>query len=237
MSDRRRTPGRSRLRGLEIIHEDRDLLVVCKEPGLLTMSYHRDQQATAERLLTRYLRKGGDRPWINAFTVHRLDRETSGVLVFAKSAAAQQKLKASWPKVEKRYTAVVHGRLDEATGTWSSYLLEDDEQFVRSTTDVERGKLAETRYRVVEETPRVSLLDITLLTGRKNQIRVHAAEAGHPVVGDRKYGRPGDRAPRMALHARSLAFPHPYSGQRVAFEAPVPGEILRLVSGGSASRG
>jgi tRNA pseudouridine32 synthase/23S rRNA pseudouridine746 synthase/23S rRNA pseudouridine1911/1915/1917 synthase len=222
------------MRGLRIIHEDKDLLVVCKEPGLLTMSYHRDQNATVERLLTSYLRKGSDRTWLNAFTVHRLDRDTSGLLVFAKSGAAQQKLKAGWKNVEKRYTAVVHGQLAEQSGKFSSYLVEDDHQFVRSTTDAERGKLAETLYRVVKETARYSLLDLTLVTGRKNQIRAHLAEAGHPVVGDKKYGRKGDRTTRLALHARSLAFPHPHDGKPMAFEAPVPEAILRLVGEGPA---
>ncbi|MEZ4388539.1 MAG: RluA family pseudouridine synthase [Candidatus Krumholzibacteriia bacterium] len=222
-------PRRSRLKGLQIIHEDRDLLVVCKEPGLLTMSYHRDQNATAERLLTRYLRKGSNRTWINAFTVHRLDRDTSGVMVFAKTAAVQQQLKADWAQVEKRYTAVVHGRLAASSGVLSGYLAEDADQFVHATADEKAGKWAETHYRVVKETPRHSLLDLTLRTGRKNQIRVQLADLGCPVVGDRKYGRPGDRAPRLALHARYLAFRHPHTGRQLAFEAPVPEVILRLV--------
>jgi len=226
----RRAGARPRpLRGLEILHEDRDLLVVCKPPGLLTNSYEGDRNPTAERLLTGYLRKGSSRAWIRAFTVHRLDRETSGLLIFAKSAAVQQQLKANWEAVEKHYTAVVHGSLTEKSGKFAGYLAEDADQFVHVTTDAARGKWSETLYRVVRETPRFSLLDITLLTGRKNQIRVHLAEAGHPVAGDAKYGRKGDRITPMALHARTLSFPHPHDGRTMAFEAAVPAGILGLV--------
>jgi 23S rRNA pseudouridine1911/1915/1917 synthase len=230
MNNKRKPPKRGRRGRFEILHEDQDLLVICKDPGLLTNSYKGDRNATAERLLTDYLRKGSSRSWIHAYTVHRLDRETSGLLIFAKSAAVQQKLKGNWKAVEKHYTAVVHGNLDQKNGKFASYLAENDKQFVRSTTDSTKGRWSETLYRIVKETPRFSLLDITLLTGRKNQIRVHLAEAGHPVAGDTKYGEKRDRAPRMALHARTLSFPHPHDGRRMEFEAPVPAAILGLVN-------
>lgn len=231
MSSKRTTSNRHRLKGLRILHEDQDLLVVCKEPGLLTNSYEGDRNPTAERLLTAYLRKGSNRAWIRAYTVHRLDRETSGLLLFAKSADVQHRLKENWKAVEKHYTAVVHGSLEQKSGRFAGYLTEDKDQFVSSTTDAARGKWAETLYRVVKETPRFSLLDITLLTGRKNQIRVHLAEAGHPIAGDAKYGRKRDRIRPMALHARTLAFPHPHDGRRMEFEAGVPAGILGLVGG------
>lgn len=230
MNSKRTTPGRHRLNGLQILHEDQDILVVCKDAGLLTMSYKGDKNATAERLLTGYLRKGSNRSWIRAYTVHRLDRETSGLLIFAKSEAVQQKIKANWKAVEKHYTAVVQGSLAEKSGKFASYLAENSDQFVYSTPDAARGKWSETLYRVVKETPRFSLLDITLLTGRKNQIRVHLAEAGHPVAGDAKYGQKRDRVARLALHARTLCFPHPHHGRRMEFEAPVPAAILELVN-------
>ena len=229
MNRRRTEPNRHPLKGLRILHEDRDLLVVCKEPGLLTTSYDGDRNATAERLLTSYLRKGSNRSWIRAYTIHRLDRETSGLLIFAKNAAVQQQLKGNWKAVEKHYTAVVHGYLAEKSGSFAGYLAENADQFVHSTSDAAKGKWSETLYRVVKETPRFSLLDITLLTGRKNQIRVHLAEAGHPVAGDAKYGKKGDRIARMALHARTLSFPHPHDGRPMEFEAPVPTAILGLV--------
>ena len=226
MSNKRRTRSSG---SFQILHEDQDLLVICKEPGLLTMSYQGDRNATAERLLTSYLRKGSNRSWLRAYVVHRLDRETSGLLIFAKSVAVQQKLKGNWKAVEKHYTAVVHGNIAEKKGKFASYLAENDDQFVYSTPDAAKGKWSETLYRVVRETPHFSLLDITLLTGRKNQIRVHLAEAGHPVAGDVKYGKKRDRVSRMAVHARTLSFPHPHNGRRMVFEAPVPAAVLGLV--------
>ncbi len=226
MSNKRKARSRGRF---QILHEDQDLLVICKEPGLLTMSYKGDRNPTAERLLTAYLRKGSNRSWLRAYTVHRLDRETSGLLIFAKSEAVQQKLKGNWQAVEKHYTAVVHGSIAEKSGKFASYLAENEDQFVYSTPDAAKGRWSETLYRVVQETPRFSLLDITLLTGRKNQIRVHLAEAGYPVAGDAKYGRKRDRIARMALHARTLSFPHPHDGRRMVFEAPVPAAVLGLV--------
>ena len=230
MNNKRKTPSRGRRGRFQILYEDQDLLVICKDPGLLTNSYKGDRKATAERMLTGYLRKGSSRSWIRAYTVHRLDRETSGLLIFAKSEAVQQKLKENWKAVEKHYTAVVHGSIDEKNGKFASYLAENDDQFVYSTPDAAKGKWSETLYRVVKETPRFSLLDITLLTGRKNQIRVHLAEAGHPVAGDAKYGKKRDRVARMALHARTLSFPHPHNGRRMVFEAPVPAAVLGLVN-------
>jgi tRNA pseudouridine32 synthase/23S rRNA pseudouridine746 synthase/23S rRNA pseudouridine1911/1915/1917 synthase len=232
MTNPRKTSNRHRPNRLHVLYEDRDLMVVCKDPGLLTVSYRGDKNPTAEHHLTDYLRKGNSRSRLRAFTVHRLDRETSGLLIFAKSKAVQEKLKGNWGAVEKRYTAVVHGHLEEKSGKFASYLAENRDQFVYSTTSKTAGKWSETLYQVVKETARFSLLDITLLTGRKNQIRVHLAEAGCPVSGDVKYGKKRDRAPRMALHARTLAFPHPHDGRRMEFEAPVPPEILRLVDGG-----
>jgi tRNA pseudouridine32 synthase/23S rRNA pseudouridine746 synthase/23S rRNA pseudouridine1911/1915/1917 synthase len=229
MKNKRNAPGRGRRGRFEILYEDQDLLVICKEPGLLTNSFKGDRKATAERMLTGYLRKGSSRSWIRAYTVHRLDRETSGLLIFAKSEAVRQKLQENWKAVEKHYTAVVHGNFEEKNGRFASYLTENDDQFVYSTGDAAKGKWSETLYRVVKETPRFSLLDITLLTGRKNQIRVHLAEAGHPVAGDTKYGKKGDRVARMALHARTLSFPHPHDGRRMEFEAPVPVAVLGLV--------
>ncbi|MGD9549337.1 MAG: pseudouridine synthase, partial [Candidatus Krumholzibacteriia bacterium] len=116
MRNGRKTPSRG---GLRILHEDQDLLVICKDPGLLTNSYPGDRNATAESQLTRYLRKGSNRPWIRAYTVHRLDRETSGLLIFAKNASVQQQLKENWGAVEKHYTAVVHGIMEQKSGRFA----------------------------------------------------------------------------------------------------------------------
>ncbi|NOU36467.1 MAG: RluA family pseudouridine synthase [Kiritimatiellaceae bacterium] len=223
-----KTPRKHRPRGLEILFEDRDLLVINKEPGLLTMSFHRDETQTAERVLTDYLRKGAARSRLRAFVVHRLDRETSGLLIFAKTEAVQQHLKDHWKEVEKEYLAIANGSLAQKSGTLSSYLAENDDQFVYST-DQTKGKWSETQYTVVRENKLFSELKINLLTGRKNQIRVHLAELGHPVVGDTKYGPKGKKFERMALHSRRIAFNHPHSRKRMGFEAPVPAFFGRLM--------
>jgi len=220
---------RHRPRGLEIIYEDRDLLVINKEPGLLTMSFHRDEFQTAERILTDYLRKGAARSRLRAFVVHRLDRETSGLLIFAKTETVQQHLKDNWPTVEKEYRAVVHGTLKEKSGTVSGYLAENDDQFVYSCGQTE-GRWAETQYEVLRENSVFSELKVRLVTGRKNQIRVHFADLGHPVVGDSKYGLKGKKFERMALHSRCIAFNHPHSGKRMVFVAPVPEFFSRLMN-------
>ncbi len=222
-----KTP-RKRPIGLEIVYEDRDLIVINKDAGLLTMSTPRDEQRTAQYLLTDYLRKGASRSRLRAYTVHRLDRETSGLLIFAKTEAVQQWLKDHWKDTEKEYLAIVHGQLKEKTGTLSSYLAENEAQFVYSTSET-KGKWSETQYSVVRENKLFSELKINLLTGRKNQIRVHFAEAGHPVVGDVKYGLKDKKFERMALHARFIAFNHPHSGKRMTFEAPVPKFFTRLM--------
>ena len=225
-----KTLRKHRPKGLEIVYEDRDLLVINKEVGLLTMSFHRDETQTAERILTDYLRKGAARSRLRAYVVHRLDRETSGLLIFAKTAAVQQHIKDHWKETEKEYLAIVHGSLAEKSGTLSSYLAENEDQFVYSTPSQVKGKWAETEYSVVRENKLFSELKINLLTGRKNQIRVHFAELGHPVVGDTKYGLKGKKFERMALHSRSIAFNHPHSGKRMFFEAPVPEFFVRLMN-------
>lgn len=226
-----RVPHRHRPKGLEIVFEDRDIVVIEKESGLLTWSPHKDQPQTAERILTEYLRRGNARSRLRAYTVHRLDRETSGLLVFAKSESVQQQLKEHWRDTEKRYFAVVHGVPRKKQGTVSGYLAENENQFVYVTKNEKDGKWAETRYAVLKETKSHAALEVGLATGRKNQIRVHLASIGHPVVGDRKYGAKVDRAARMALHAMHLEFDHPYSDRRMVFDSPVPPALLKLVGG------
>ncbi len=231
MQNKDRASRRHRLRGMELVFEDRDILVVEKPAGLLTMSPHRDQPETAEQILTAYLRKGNARSRLRAYVVHRLDRETSGLLVFAKNERVLQTLQNNWRDTDKQYFAVVHGRLENKTGSIRSYLVEDTDQFVHVTKNAAVGKWAETEYAVLKESPRYSALAVTLLTGRKNQIRVHFAHMGHPIVGDPKYGQKERHGGRMALHAMHLSFDHPFSGRRMIFDSPVPEALLRLVGG------
>lgn len=221
--------------GLTIIYEDHDLLVVEKPPGLLTVGTERDKSRTAYFVLTDYVRKGCARSRNRVFIVHRLDRDTSGLLVFAKSEAVQSRLQHGWEATEKKYLAVVHGPCRASADTITSYLTESRAQRVYSTPDPTQGKLARTAYRVLKQARELALLEVDLLTGRKNQIRVHLADIGHPIVGDRKYGRADEPAVRLALHAHWLAFPHPSSGVRVTFSTPIPGYFQKLV--GRVSRG
>ena len=143
-------------------------------------------------MLTDYVRKHSARSRKRVFVVHRLDRETSGVLIFAKSEEAKVRLQDRWKETKKTYLAAVHGKCDKMSETITSYLAENKAYFVYATSDPAQGKLAETAYRVLKQTRRFALLEVDLVTGRKNQIRVHLAGIGHPVVGDRKYGRRDD---------------------------------------------
>lgn len=231
MQNAPKLPRRHRPRGLDILHEDRDLFVVNKAPGVLTTGTRRDEAFTAENVLNDYLRKGCARSNKHVYLVHRLDRETSGVLLFAKTEEAQQTLKDNWKSTEKLYLAAVRGHLDQKSGVLSSYLAENEDLYVFSTDDPSQGKLSQTAYAVIKEAPGLSLVKIRLLTGRKNQIRVHFAEAGHPVVGDPKYARNDPFRERLCLHAKSIAFNHPYTGKRLFFDTPMPAAFSRLARG------
>ena len=132
------------------------------------------------------------------------------------------RLKAQWKQTEKKYLAVVHGKCEKSSETITTYLAEDKDYNVYSTADSTKGKLSQTAYKVLRLTKRFSLLEVVLLTGRKNQIRVHLAGIGHPIVGDTKYGNEDELQPRMALHARSISFKHPFSGKQLTFCAEVP---------------
>ena len=208
--------------GLNILYEDDDLLAVNKPAGLLTVETVTEKNRTVYEILTEYVKKGQARSRNQVFTVHRLDQWTSGVILFAKSRAVMDCLKDRWDETRKTYLTVVHGQLEEKEGEISSFLAENSRNHVYSTPDRTKGKLARTAYKVLKETPRYSLLEINLLTGRKNQIRVHMADLGHPVVGDRKYGDDADGFPRFALHSWFLRFPHPRKNETIVLAAEVP---------------
>ncbi|MBL0225631.1 MAG: RluA family pseudouridine synthase [Geobacteraceae bacterium] len=216
-------------KGLPVIYEDRDIIVVEKPSGLLSIGTDRDKSRTVHSILNEYVRKGNPHSRNRVYIVHRLDRETSGILILAKSETAKTFLQAHWQETDKRYLTIVHGSLAPKAGTISSYLVENSALHVYSTPDPTLGKLSHTEYTVLKETKGFSLLEIRLLTGRKHQIRVHLSEKGHPVVGDRKYGKGNDSYGTLALHARSISFTHPVNGRRMSFETGIPDFFTRLV--------
>jgi tRNA pseudouridine32 synthase/23S rRNA pseudouridine746 synthase/23S rRNA pseudouridine1911/1915/1917 synthase len=216
-------------RGLEILYADDDILVVDKPAGLLTVGTDTNRSKTVYYCLTDFVRKGNPKSRHRIFIVHRLDRDTSGVIVFAKNEAAKFELQATWENTDKKYLAVVHGQLAKKQDTITSYLAENKMFKVYSTDDTTKGKLARTEYKVLKEARHVSLLEITLLTGRKNQIRVHLSDIGHPIVGDKKYGKPKDPHKRMMLHANSITFKHPATGKQMTFETQTPSDFKRLL--------
>ena len=218
---------------LRIIYEDDYLLVVEKREGLLTMATHREsQETTAYSILKSHLRKAN--PRAELYTVHRLDRETSGVLLFAKAKSIQQALQENWHQVvtQRLYSALVEGCPSPKEDTIVSWLTEHEKSLrVHSSPTDNGGQKAVTHYKVTKSNETYSLLDVQLETGRKNQIRVHMADIGHPVVGDKKYGRGISSMKRIGLHARLIEFIHPVTHRKVRFESPIPKAFLSLLKG------
>lgn len=215
--------------GIEILHEDIDIILGNKAPGVLTVAALWEREHTVQNSLDQYVRKGNPRSNKCVYVVHRLDQATSGILIFAKSEPVQFFLKDNWPSTIKYYYAIVHGHLEKKSGLIESLLVEDEDYVVRSTKSPQQGKLAQTEYAVVKETDRFSVLKIKLLTGKKNQIRVHMAELGHPIVGDQKYGKMDSRQKELLLHSFSIEFIHPFKKQRVRFQADVPSYFNKVV--------
>jgi 23S rRNA pseudouridine1911/1915/1917 synthase len=213
---------------IRIIYEDSDVIVVDKAAGLLTVPSPEVVHETAETFLNNYL--GGRPEDTRVHHVHRLDRDTSGVLVFAKNTWTRDRLQKQFAAhdIERVYIAIVHGKLKEASGTFRSFLAEDRDLRVKTVGGAE-GKEAITHYRTIASGRRFSILEVTIETGRRNQIRVHLAEAGHPVVGDTMYGKGRDESlTRLGLHAKHLGFTHPRTRERVRFTSEPPREFREL---------
>jgi 23S rRNA pseudouridine1911/1915/1917 synthase len=211
---------------LPILFEDDDLIAVDKPPGLLTVATAAEKtDTTFVRLKTILEGRRAGRPYV----VHRLDRETSGLLLFARTPQARDALEAAWDRVEKTYLAIVEGTPGAAAGVVENYLVEGNDLKVRACgPDRPGAKRAVTRYRVVAEHGGLALLEVGLETGRKHQIRVHLAGLGCPVAGDAVYGAKLDPIGRLCLHAWRLAFDHPVAGRRIALEAPLPERLRKL---------
>ncbi len=218
--------------GYTIVHEDRELLVVEKQPRLLSVPtpLRGKEDSLVERLLESERERGVRNPAL--YALNRLDRDTSGLLLFARSRRAFEGLESQFKTrtIERLYTAVATGAVGPEQGRFESRLVEDPRNLrMRSTRRPGEGKEAITEYRVTERLSGATVLAVRLRTGRRNQIRVHLAEAGHPLVGDRQYGKPSRLIGRTALHARSLRFIHPVTGKTVAFESTLPRDLRHLI--------
>lgn len=216
--------------GIRIRHEDADILVIEKPAGLLSIASPSEPEKTAYAALTDHVRHGNrlsrERVWI----VHRLDRETSGLMIFAKNEAAKRVLQEGWDAVEKKYLAVIEGAPSGEEGTFDSYLDESNPLKVYVANRVgPETRHAVTHYRVVKKGRGTTLVELTLETGRRHQIRVQLADAGCPIVGDKKYGAQTNPIRRIALHATSLRFTHPVTREEMSFQSPLPGDLGRLV--------
>ncbi len=217
--------------GVEIVFEDEALLVINKPAGLLTIATESEKTRTAYAQLTAYVRARAPRGDARVFIVHRLDRETSGLLMFARTEEVKFALQRNWKATTKKYQAVVQGIPTPPQGTFRSALAESDSLLVHSARPShEDARPAITHYRTIRAGVDTALVELTLDTGRKNQIRVQLAEAGHPILGDEKYGATADPARRLALHAFELRFRHPLTGEALHFESPLPESLRGLVS-------
>ena len=208
--------------GIKVWFEDAHLIVIDKPSGLLSIASNAEDERTAYFQLTNYLRgsnrRGNERVWI----VHRLDKETSGLMVFAKTAEAKEFLQGHWEENEKSYEAVVEGRLRNKKGILSCDLDESNKFKVRITKASAMTRHAITHYQVLSEDSKGSLVRLRLETGRRHQIRVQLAAEGCPVIGDEKYGAATDPAGRLGLHSTSLKFSHPTTREEMRFTSPLP---------------
>lgn len=214
---------------IKIVYEDDDILVVNKGYGLLSVGTDSIKEGTAYSILREYLKRKDQRNKI--FIVHRLDQHTSGLMMFAKNTQAKETMQHNWNNMvlERCYNAIIRGRMEPAEGEIRSYLTENSAHEVYSTQNPEEGQLAVTRYRTVGHRGPYTLLELHLATGRKNQIRVHLKDSGHPIVGDRRYGSDESPIHRLALHARTLRFVHPVTRRDMNFSCPLPASFSKLV--------
>ncbi len=213
--------------GLKIVLLDDEIVVVDKRAGLLSMGSAGEKERTAHRILNEHLKTLTNSSLQQAFIVHRLDRETSGLMMFARSRAIQAALQANWKTVTKKYLAIVEGVPAKSEETLRDNLIESKSLRMHR---VERGgELAITHYRVLRKGRDNSLVELTLETGRKHQIRVQMAGLGHPITGDHKYGATTDPARRLALHSSELKFRHPVSGTPMNFHSPMPTRLMALL--------
>lgn len=212
---------------LRIIYEDDTIIVVEKKSGLLSIGTDREREKTAYHILSNYVKSQNIHNRI--FIVHRLDRDTSGLMVFAKSERIKNRMQSDWDNIvlERKYVAIVEGNMPENKGVISTFLAENKGYKV-FVTNSGNGEKAVTYFEVLKRNRGYSLLDVELKTGKKNQIRAHMEYIGYPVAGDKKYGAKTDPVGRLALHAWKLNFLHPETGEKLSFSTPVPAKFSAI---------
>ena len=215
---------------LDIVHIDQDLIVINKPSGLLTIATDKEKRRTAYSMISNFVK--AEDPENKIFIVHRIDRETSGLLMFARSEDVKQQIQKSWNATisQRTYVGVVEGQVTPSAGTITSWLTESKAFIVYSSQKKEHGKRAVTRYNKIQGNDTLSLLQINLETGRKHQIRVHMQSINHPIIGDKKYGSTLNPIRRMGLHAQVLAFNHPRTGKSCYFDTGIPRNFIKLFS-------
>ena len=208
-------------RYVKILYEDQHIVVIEKAPGILSMAAGH-ASLHVKRVLDDYFKKAGQK--CRAHVVHRLDRDTSGLMVYAKDMETEQVMEHNWHNIvyDRRYVAVVSGEMEQDEGTVANWLKDNAAYITYSSPTDNGGKYAVTHFRVLDRTTEHSLVEYQLETGRKNQIRVHSADMGHPVCGDVKYGNGDNPLHRLCLHAYMLCFYHPVTHERMEFETPIP---------------
>jgi 23S rRNA pseudouridine1911/1915/1917 synthase len=213
---------------LKILYEDKDIIAISKPSGLLSISNDKEKEVTAFRMVREYVRKNNPHTYL--FAIHRLDQDTSGVLMFGKNEKIKDELQSNWNEIVKKrgYYAVIEGNFSGKSGTFRSYLKENKLGFIYSTRD-KSGKYAVTNYKEIGSNGRYSLMDVDIETGRRNQIRVHFSESGHPILGDKKYGSRVNPLGRLALHSYELSFIDPRNGKMITIRDDMPEEFRKVI--------
>ena len=222
-----------RKKKLDIIYEDKEILVVNKPSGILTVSTPKEKEKTLFHEVSDYVKKSN--PKAKVFIIHRLDKDTSGIVVFAKNQNIKYAYQNAWDNlvIKRGYTAVVDGVLEKKKSIIKSYLKETKTLLVYSSNDKKNGKLAITSYNVVKETKKYSMLSIDIKTGRKNQIRVHMKDINHPILGDKKYGNKKSPLNRLMLHAGELIIINPKTKKKMEFISKTPKSFDLLFTEGN----
>ncbi len=216
--------------GMTIVHEDESMIVIDKPADMLSIATETERTQTAYAHLTRHVRRGNPRGRERVWIVHRLDRETSGLMVFARTEEAKRTLQDGWADLDKRYLAITERAPEQDEGELVSHLDESHPGKVFAAPPSEKTREARTLYHVIKRAPKFALVELRLKTGRRHQIRVQLANIGCPIIGDEKYGARVDPARRLGLHSCLLRLTHPVTGDEMKFESPLPPSLARLVA-------